>query len=204
MNLTRERKIYGGLLCLGVLALGIDKMFLSPSEAPAQSAAGLLITNAAPKNLVIAHNKPVVSPTPASAQPGEKPLMGLGALAARMRDMAEVERLDLTDAKDVFRPPVSWVGTIAPTQAIQATVTTVGPAATFRDRHHLIAILKSSKGGMAILDGKSVRPGQTVDGFKLTQVGENSATFEGSGTKIELQLPAAVQLDPLSITPAGR
>jgi len=203
MKLTRERKIYGALLCLGVLALGIDKLFLSPPEAPAQSAASLLINNGSPKNAVIAHNKPVVSPAPA-AQSGEKPLMGLGVLAARMRDMAEVERLDLADAKDVFRPPVAWVGTTAAPQPVQPTVTTIGPADTFRERHHLIALLKSSKGGMAILDGRSVRPGQSVDGFKLVQVGENSATFEGSGTKIELQLPAAVQLDPQSITPGGR
>jgi hypothetical protein len=201
MKMTRERKIYGALLCLGIAALGADKLFFSPAEAPAAS---LLIQSSGPKP-VIAHNKPVVSP-PAEPQTKDQPLMGLGVLADRMRGMAEAERLDLADARDAFRPPVAWVGNIAiPTQTQQQPGLGAGDAfAAFHEKHHLIAVLKSSKGGMAILDGKSVRPGQTVDGFKLLRVGESSAVFESNGKTVEMQLPVNAQLDPQSITPAGR
>ena len=202
MKMTRERKIYGALLCLGVAALAADKLFFSPAEAPAAS---LLVQNNGPRPAVVAHNKPVVAPA-AEPQPKDQPLMGLGALADRMRGMAEAERLDLADAKDAFRPPVAWVGNIAvPTQTQQQSGLGPGDAiSAFREKHHLIAVLKSSKGGMAILDGKSVRPGQSVDGFKLLRVCENSAVFESNGKTVEMQLPVNAQLDPQSITPAGR
>lgn len=196
--------MYGAILCLGVAALAADKLFFAPTEAPAQSAANLLIANHPQHPAVIAHNKPVVPQSEAATK--EPPLVGLGALADRMRAMAEVERLDLKDARDAFRPPVEWVGNIgAGTQTTQATVA-VGPdaVASFQERHHLIAVLKSSKGGMAILDGKSVRPGQSVDGFKLIRVGENSAVFQANGKTVEMQLPVNAQLDPLSITPGAR
>ena len=205
MKMTRERKIYGAMLCLGVAALAADKLFFAPTEAPAQSAANLLITNHPQHPAVIAHNKPVVMPQ-IEAPSKEPPLVGLKALADRMRAMAEVERLDLKDARDAFRPPVEWVGNIAAgTQAAQSSVVGGSDAIkTFQERHHLIAVLKSSKGGMAILDGKSVRPGQSVDGFKLVRVGENSAVFESSGKTVEMQLPVNAQLDPQSITPGAR
>lgn len=200
MKITRERKVYGALLCLGVLALGVDKFVLGPPDASAQSGANLLIASG-PKSLVIAHNKPVV--TPPAQQPAEKPLMSLGALAARMRQAGEAQRLDPADARDAFRPPVAWVGSPV-AQPVHKTVDAVTPGDLFRQRHHLIALLKSSTGGIAILDGKSVRPGQAVDGFRLRHVGERSATFEFKGESVELQLPVDVQLDPQSITPAGR
>lgn len=201
MKMTRERKIYGALLCLGLAALAADKLFFSPAEAPAAS---LLIQNSGPKPVVVAHNKPVVTPA-AEPQAKDQPLMGLGALADRMRGMAEAERLDLVDARDAFRPPVAWVGNIAiPTQTQQSGPGPGDAVSAFREKHHLIAVLKSSRGGMAILDGKSVRPGQTVDGFKLLRVGENSAVFESNGKSVEMQLPVNAQLDPQSITPAGR
>ena len=204
--MTRERKIYGALLCLGLAALTADKLFFAPAEAPAETASNLLIAPApAQRNVVIARNKPVVW-APAVAQPKEHNPIGLAALAARMHDMAEVERLDLADAKDAFQAPISWTGEQKPqTQPSLDPVSPLfDPAAAFRDKHHLIAVLKSSKGGMAILDGRSVRPGQSVDGFKLLRVGDRSAVFQSNGKSVELELPASVQLDPQSITPSGR
>lgn len=202
--MTRERKIYGALLCLGLAALGADKLWFTPADATAQSASNLLVTR--PQHpAVIAHINPVVAPR-SNGPSKDEPLVGLGALAERMHAMAEVERLDLADAKDVFRPPVEWVGNLAATPQADHSTVVAGPdpVASFRERHHLIAVLKSSKGGMAILDGKSVRPGQTVDGFKLVRIEENAAVFEANGRTVDMQLPLNAQLDPQSITPAGR
>ena len=200
MKMTRQRKVYAAVLLLGVGALAADKIFFSPPSTAAQDPSAMLLASTP-------H-----SPAPAAkhaVQPKEANLLGLGALADRMRKVAESERLDLGDSADVFRAPASWIQQKQSHEASQAT-TQPDPGAIFRDRHHLAAVLRSTHGGIAVLDatsgskGRAIRIGQTLDGFKLIAVGERSATFASASGRVELELPADVGLDPQSITPSGR
>ena len=61
-------------------------------------------------------------------------------------------------------------------------------AGNFAQTHTLTGVMKDKDGGMAIINGKLYRPGQYVDGFKLTKVGLKDARFWGKGTGATLKL----------------
>jgi hypothetical protein len=193
MKITKERKVYGAVLVLAVAALGADKMFSGPSVARGSASMGQ--TAASPHKVIIAADKSV--PT------GHSNLVGLAALADRMQEVNRAERLELEKVEDIFHAPATW--TKPPPKA--AAVPAVDPTVTFTSNHHLIALLKGSRGGVAVLDGaghRSLRIGQSVDGFRLMRIGERSATFTSAQGTAELTLPAEANADALSISPAAR
>ena len=194
MHLTKQRKVFGAVLVLALGALGADRFIFTPNEPEAPPAPAA--TTAAPHPI----KKIVASGDTAQAQ--EARLAGLAALAKRMRDMAEVERLDVGDTKDAFVPAAAWVGQMKTdtASAAQAAAQPLDPASAFREHHHLVAVLKSSHGGVAILDGKTVRVGQRVDTFRLVSVGDRTALFHSANTDLTLELPADTQLEKDSIT----
>ena len=49
--------------------------------------------------------------------------------------------------------------------------------------------MKGSEGAMAIVNGRLYKPGQVIDGFKLTKVGLREARFWGRGKAVTLKLP---------------
>ena len=187
MQMTRERKVYAAVLTLAVTALTADKLFFGPPESQAAAPESLLISH----NTLVQPHGPVSARVAPAAEPTDPGHAASAALVERLRHVKEVEGLDVEHCADLFRAPASWA------QAPQVGSTA---KADFLARHRLMAVLKSSHGGLAVLDGsdrKSVRVGQVIDGFRLTTVGERSATFESPGGKVELELPAAAQ-------PSGR
>ena len=198
MKLTKQRKVYGAVVSLALTALGLDRFVFPGGEAPVPAAAAQVAPSQPTKK---------VTTVAAPAKTQEANLAGLAALAVRMRNVAEVERLDLADAKDSFRAPPAWAGEALKARPAAAAATAappVDPAASFHDKHHLVAVLKSTRGGVAILDGKTVRIGKEVDGFRLTAVGDRTAIFMAGTTTITLELPAATQLDKESVTSSAR
>lgn len=199
MQLTKQRKVYGVVVSLALSALGVDRFWLGGSEPAASSAATQQVAAPQPAKKVVTAAAP--------AKPQETNLAGLAALAVRMRNVAEVERLDLADAKDAFRPPPAWAGEVKkaqPAAPAQAAEPPPDPATAFREKHHLIAVLKSTHGGVAILDGKTFRIGKEVDGFRLARVGDRTAVFQSGGTAVTLELPAGTQLDRDSVMSSVR
>jgi hypothetical protein len=70
---------------------------------------------------------------------------------------------------------------------------TSDPAADFRARHKLTAIIKSDVpgGGLAMIDGRTVVPGETpdwLDGFEMVWVREGRAFFRHGKIGVELKL----------------
>lgn len=178
MRMTRERKIYAAVLGVALMALTADKLFFGPPESQAGAPANLLV-NGGSRPAPPAHGIVVVKATPPADAPNP---LSLNALTQRMRQVRDLEQLDLENCPDLFHAPKSW----APPQVVENTA-----KQQFLARHRLVAVLKSSHGGMAVLDGgdrKSVRVGQVVDGFRLTRLGERSATFEAKEGTIELQI----------------
>jgi hypothetical protein len=72
----------------------------------------------------------------------------------------------------------------------------VDPVAEFRAHHHLTAIMKGGRtsAGLAIVDGKTLRPGQALDGLKLVSIREHSATFGADDVRVELSIETPTQL----------
>jgi hypothetical protein len=61
-------------------------------------------------------------------------------------------------------------------------------ADNFRQAHRLTGVLQSAGRAYAMIDGRIVTIGQTIDGFKLTEVAHRSATFESNTEKVVLSL----------------
>jgi hypothetical protein len=192
MKLTRERKMYAGLFVLAVVALGVDKFVLGPPQTQAAAQA-----QAPEPQRPAAHAEP--QGQAAVAAGAKQP--GLAALTLQMDHVSRAMGLDAKELPDVFQPPAGWVKPAAPKP--QADV-----AAIFAAQHHLLAVLKSSHGGIAVIGGatsrKSLRIGQKVDGFELAAIGERSVTFASGTQKIELQLPTDSSADSQIISSTGR
>ncbi|MDB5299746.1 MAG: hypothetical protein JWO87_1409 [Phycisphaerales bacterium] len=168
MKLNTQKAIYLGVLGLAALAFAADRWVFSPAAASAQPA-GAGITHVAPKI--------------ALAGPSQDGLAGLASLSSRLTKAAEADGTDPDQVRDAFRPSAVWV--------VKAVETARGSSAAdhFRDQHHLLAVMSGTRGGIAIINGKTVRKGQTIDGFRLTSVRERSAVFENADGAVELGLP---------------
>ncbi|HXE53432.1 MAG TPA: hypothetical protein VN541_10470 [Tepidisphaeraceae bacterium] len=192
MKMTRERKVYAALFALAVVALGVDKFVLGPPESQAAVSAETQVASAPPAH---SETHPEV---PTAARPTQP---GLAALTLQMDQVNRTLGLESADIPDLFQAPAGWLKPAAAKQPVDA-------AATFSAQHHLLAVLKSSRGGVAVIGGatlrKSLRIGQQVDGFKLTAIGERSATFTSGQQKVELQLPTDSSPDSQIISTAGR
>jgi len=193
MQLTRERKVYAAFLAAALAALAADKFILGPPESSAAVRSDYLVNSpaappAARKTVAVEAAPP---PLPSPAAPA--------LLAQRMEQVARDQQLNLDEAHDVFHTPATWVKPAAPAQPdLQAA---------FAAKHRLVALLKSSRGGIAVVAGqsrKSLRIGQQMDGFTLVSIAERSAAFRSGSVAVELQLIDDPQLESQSITPSGR
>ncbi len=195
---TKSQKIAAAVLGLAVVAFGVDRFVLGTGK-PA---------TAEPTEQV------VVSRSPALAGQAGKPPVSSAAtttattLASRLAAFAERRKFEHAGMSDAFCPSDAWVASSVPAPAVEAKVEAdiapvalqapkVSPSELFLKRHTLTAVMKKHDGGMAIIDGKLYAQGQTVDGFKLSSVGLNEATFVGKNAKVTLKLAA-----PPSVTDA--
>ena len=58
----------------------------------------------------------------------------------------------------------------------------------FQSNSRLTATLRAGKNSMVIVDGKTIKLGETVDGFHLIDVKEHSAVFSKNGQPLILEL----------------
>ena len=110
----------------------------------------------------------------------------VSTLAVRLQSVAREQSLDLERVSDAFRPSVKWVG--APRQ-VTTTAELRDAARDFQQRHRLMAVMKQTDGGLAIVDKRTVVVGQTYGGFRLVAVKDRSAVFRRGNQKVELRLP---------------
>ena len=191
---TKSQKISASVLALAVVAFGVDRFVLdgggaaTPAPEPAEQ---LLVSNPSPA----APAAPQAAPAPATAtvaanaaQPAD--LKKGVSLASRLNAMAEARRFQADAAADAFRPSDQWLADAAPPsakpklnaaavsvtkKAARPAVPRIDHAGNFMQTHTLTGVMKDKDGGMAIVNGKLYRPGQYVDGFKLTKVGLKDA-----------------------------
>ena len=89
----------------------------------------------------------------------------------------------------------------------QAAAAAAGPSAQqaeaeFRASHKLNGVSIANNGRVAIIDGRAMAVGQSVDGRTLVEVTDRSATFRSAGGDIVLNLPQ--KRAPGRIEPATR
>jgi hypothetical protein len=202
MKWTKERKIYAGLLALGMAALGVDRLTRTVPDAAAAAAED-------PASLVVAKPSASDPPPVPKAVPANKtaaPVVAPGVpLSERLRRAAGPSTRPsdkLLAAVDVFRPSRAWspppppppVPTTAPTprKALPPPPDEVG---VFRKSHRLTAVIvgRGSTGNRALIDGSTaLRVGEALDDFRLVEVAHAQATFEfRDGRRVVLALEDA-------------
>jgi len=166
MKVTKQQKILGGVLVLGMIAVTADH-FIRGTPAPA-----------------VAETSEVVAAQPQAktAAVALAPAKPAGpSIAQRLRSAGR----GYTDREvnDAFAMGVVW-HTPEKAPAVQVDQS----AQRFHEMHHLTVTLTSGGTGLAMVDGKIIAVGKELDGFKLVSISHRSATFESAGSKIILYL----------------
>jgi len=199
MALTKERKVIIAVLGLAVGALVVDRFLLGssvsgPAEAratqPAVATEPLAAVSSAATGLPAAEDDPGVA-----AQV---------ALAERLDQIQQAGGFTLTDLPDAFSGlagPESGEDDPEPQPQTEAR-----EIETFQRTHRLMAVAASDRGQMAIINGRTVLVGQSVDGFKLLSVAERSVVLGKDAARVQLKIDPPPQSHPFQTSgrPARR
>ena len=160
MELSRERKIFIGIFATALAALGIDRGLLGPSEA-----------SAAPS--VVA--QPAVAPM-TQAGVGAAPTGNIGntlaLFAERLQGLGDGFEIDPVLEGDAFKVPAAWLEVEEPETARAAPKTPEGPPSL-----RLTSVMPTQRGGIAVLEGKTYRQGETIGDFVLEAVEPRSVVL---------------------------
>jgi len=126
----------------------------------------------------------------AEGNPQASPTLTVSALARRLDAVAKAHRLQLAEVKDAFSPASAWAG-VAKAVSPGPPPRPIEPKpAAFARTHRLGAVVVSDSSGSAIINGRCVNIGQSVDGFELISVGKGWAVLASDeGVRVTLRLP---------------
>jgi hypothetical protein len=179
MKMIRKHKGYAVVLGLAGIVVVADQCFFLEATGPstARAATGVLVAEPLSATL----SPPIASPVETLSDIGqERP-----AIAERLQGLAQKHRLQLSEIDDGFDRPSSWK---QQEQTVRELKASQARANDFRTKHHLAAVLTAERQGLAVLEGKPIRIGQTIDGFTLVAVAHHSAVFEANGIRVELSM----------------
>jgi len=173
MQKRRKTYVYGGVLALALLVLIIDRA-----------------TRTAPKDVSAAEVPPPdkasasVAPQPTAPRVPEKDTPSAPPLlAARwLRDLPDVPEVRDLFAPSNLLPPQTQPAEDAPHAPRKDT------AAAFARNHRLSATFRDGRSACAVVDGRVLRPGHELDGFRLISVDSFRATFVQGNLEAVLRL----------------
>lgn len=177
--------MYGLLLGAAVVGLIVDQVFLeSGATGPNAAAAESLLVPSTP-----AQSQALIAEMNKSAAT----LDDQNSVAQRLVRFATEHRYDLPQVDNAFAPSEAWVAQ-PPDEAAKAPKV----AELFTAQHKLTAVMTTSQGGIAMVrravanestaQQQALRTGDVMDGFTLTQVSSDAATFESGAVKVTLKL----------------
>lgn len=178
MKLGKKQATYGAVLGLAAVAFVIDRMCFSPENAGAATTPAA-VEKPAPGEAPAA--TPVVAASSAESVPA-------GWFAERLRAATS----DSTQsARDVFSMPACWRP--APKAAVGPVATSAAPkpqlfGETFRHEHHLVAVMIEAGSGRAVVDGKLISVGASIDGFRLVSLSRQVARFVRGNEQVCLSI----------------
>jgi hypothetical protein len=200
---TKSQKIAGAVLGLAAVAFCVDRFVLGGAgdKKSAAAAADEYAVSRSSSSPSTGTAPAGGTKKPAAAAPGVAKGQAV-TLASRLSAMSEARGFAYETVGDAFRPSEAWLAAGRPPDAAkpaaaavdgnvptERVVPKVDYAAIFRAKHTLTAVMTRQHGGMAIIDGKTCKVGQAIDGFRLKHVGMTEATFVGKETEVTLRLP---------------
>jgi hypothetical protein len=177
MKLNKRQKLLVCLAGLAVIALLVDKFVLrgegdlGPSAAEADQGSPLSApapTPGGPEEPLIAPKSTIDERLAAydAVNPRRDPFVLSEAMRATLAAAAEQQK----EAQQVHPQPETT------------------PADEFAAAHRLEAVLISESGQLAIVDGRPIRVGESLDGFRLAGVETLAAVFERGGQRVRLSI----------------
>lgn len=178
MKVSKKQKIYAAVLGVGLCAFGADRLFSGPDAALAS-----------PEFPKMPHAK--LAALPAAA---DETLSATANVADHLQAYADEQHLSLSSVNNAFKPGTAWAGPTSKDKQNVEDRPKVDEAAlkaqAFKENHKLMAVVVSQHGG-AVVNGRLLRVGQAIDGFRLLSVTKHSAQFKAGSVKVELALPVA-------------
>ena len=160
MTLTKQQKVLIGVFVCVLIGLICDQTLLLPEGAGAETVEDVRIE----RPPVSAMTVPSLPTTPAAS----------ARLKERLDALLDDDELDLAAARDAFMLSAAWSG--GRKQSAE------GPKVSeFVKKHRLKALILHGQERAAFVGEEFVRIGQVLDGFRLVELDENSATFVAEG-----------------------
>lgn len=220
MTLSRRQKQLATVLAVAVILLVLDRMLigdeaLDPTDGSATasaeqnsgwpSGAGVPLPGSpvssgnvatAPPGTAATGARTTIRPTSALSARG-RPVpggaAGWGAPGIADRLSGFVSRSPgLFTSRNPFQLPGAAAAKAQSTDAATDDNTLrLRAAEAFVTRHRIRAIVGAGRGGMVLVSDRLVRLGEGLDGWKLTHIARDSATFEQDGLRVTLSLSDA-------------
>lgn len=118
------------------------------------------------------------APTPSKAT-GQA--QASAALAQRLEGLATAVNSRTARLRDAFEPPAAWAK-----PAAHGAPVVHGASG---QQYQLQAVMSDAGGGLAVINGRSLRVGQWVDGAQLRAVYRRAAVLAKEGQTFTLELP---------------
>jgi hypothetical protein len=200
MNMSARKSALIASLVLAAGGFLVDRLYLNGEPAgPARAQA----SGRAP---AAAAAVPQTSATPASTATQAGPLQHVAEIEAalyptgrslteRLKALAAAGKIDPADVKDAFTPAAAWIE--VPKAADQAPPAAPPPAVApevvrrFEDDHVVTSVLMTGQGGAAVVNGKLVRVGREIDGYRLSRVTASGAVFESGEQEVVITIRKA-------------
>ncbi|MCP4249585.1 MAG: hypothetical protein GY778_21300 [bacterium] len=168
---AKKKRTYGGVIAAGLLALLVDRMFLSEPETvtavPLQSA------------------RRTPAPNPQEQENGAQEAISATVAAAGFpRDLPKPDASD--ELRDAFTMTAAtraalmgWPAPAGTRDGADATVTRMRGSTIeeFKQNHTLSAVISGGQVEIAVVDGHRMKIGDLVDGCKLDVITGQSALF---------------------------
>ena len=170
MSLSTKQKAYASVLAMVVIALVADRLFF---PAPDEAAGATLVRVARSAGSTSGADTGATLASPISPQ--------RSVLAARLDAVAEARGFDLENVPDAFE--VAWL------EPDGADGVGPGPRGGTGSGLRLNAVMAQGAAGYAIVNGKTLFIGESLNGYRLLAVYDRSAILETPAAKrIELTL----------------
>lgn len=186
MKLTREHKILLGVLGAGLLALGVDRFVLGGATEPQSAAAEDYAVTPEPSTSHTHDSTPAVTPTVQATAPTVAPAAPTGPVIAQsLRDTRQRHAGLFNGSRDAFVLLPGWLS--PPTNAKPtAQPERLGEkVASFLQKNKLLALMNND---IAIINDKTYRVGDTIDGASLVAIDRTSATLRIGETTFVMML----------------
>ncbi|MBP7933282.1 MAG: hypothetical protein KA354_01425 [Phycisphaerae bacterium] len=165
----RKKYIYGTIFGLACIGFAVDRIIgPGPEEAGAREAAAGPAKAAAPSSAATAAGGTKSPPAPSEAAAAAEPI---SPAAQRIRNLPEI-----TEVRDLFRPTATEPA-LSETEQAREQDAELDEVAAFVTAHRLEGTFNDGRNRMAMVNGRALRPGQVLDGFRLEKVEPYRAVF---------------------------